>query len=75
MTVVFYTAFLAAYHKVNELALYPTSGRWLEKNKVPSYDRGKEGTVKINGEHEMPIGLMDIDRFERLNNCQVNIFR
>ena len=75
MTVVFYTAFVAAYHNVNELALYPTSRRWLEKNKVSTYDRGKEGTVKVNGEYEMPMGLMHIDRFERLNYCQVNVFR
>ena len=66
--------FVAAYHNVNERALYPTSRRLLEKNKVSTYDQDKEGTVKINGEYEMPMGLMDMDRFERLNKCQINNF-
>ena len=56
-------------------ALYPLYRRWLEKNKVSTYDLDKEGTVKINWEYEMPMGLMDMDRFERLNNCQINVFR
>ena len=71
----FLYCFVAAYHNVNEPALYPTSRRWLEKNKVSTYDLNKEGTVKINGEYEMPMDLMDMNRFERLNNCQINVFR
>ena len=67
--------FVAAYHNVNEPALYPTSRRWLEKNKVSTYDLDKEGIVKINGEYEMPMGLMDMDRFEKLSNCQISVFR
>ena len=65
----FLYCFVAAYHNVNEPALYPTSRRWLEKNKVSTYDLDKEGIVKINGEYEMPMGLIDMDRFEKLNNC------
>ena len=71
----FLVCFVAAYHNVNEPALYPTSRQWLEKSRVSTYDLDKEGTVKINGEYEMPMGLMDMDRFERLNNCQINVFR
>ena len=71
----FLYSFVAAYHNVNEPALYPTSRRWLEKNKVSTYNLDKEGIVKINGEYEMPMGLMDMDRFEKLNNCQINVFR
>ena len=71
----FLYCFVAAYHNLNEPALYPTSRRWLEKNKVSTYDLDKEGIVKINGEYEMPMGLMDMDRFEKLNNCQINVFR
>ena len=67
--------FVAAYHNVNEPALYPTSRRWLEKNKVSTYNLDKEGIVKINDEYELPMGLMDMDRFEKLNNCQINVFR
>ena len=48
-------------------------GGW--RKKVSTYDLDKEGTVKINGEYEMPMGLMDMDRFERLNNCQIIVFR
>ena len=65
--------FFAAYH-VYEPAFYPLSRRWLEKNKVSSYDLDKKGAVKINQYYEMPIGLIDVDRFERLNKCKVNIF-
>ena len=71
----FLYCFVAAYHNENEPALYPTSRRWLEKNKVSTYNLDKEGIVKINGEYEMPMGLMDMDRFEKLNNCQINVFR
>ena len=61
--------------KVNEPALYPTSRRWLEKNKVSTYDLYKEGIGKISGEYEMPMGLMVMERFEKLNNCQINVFQ
>ena len=71
----FLYCFVAAYHKVNEPALYPTSRWWLEKNKVSTYNLDKDGNVKINVEYEMPMGLMDMDRFENLNNCQINVFR
>ena len=60
---------------MNEPALYPTFRRCLEKNKVSTYDFDKEGIVEINGEYEMPMGLMDMDRFEKLNNCQIKVFR
>ena len=33
---------------------------WLEENKVYFYDLDKKGTVKINGEYGMPMGLLDI---------------
>ena len=71
----FLYCFVAAYHNVNEPALYPTSRRWLEKNKVSAYDLYKEGIGKISGEYEMPMGLMDMERFEKLNNCQINVFQ
>ena len=71
----FLYCFVAEYHNVNEPVLYPTSRRWLEKNKVSTYDLDKEGIVKINGGYEMPMGLMDMDSFEKLNNCQINVFR
>ena len=64
----FLYCFVAAYHNVNEPALYPTSRRWLEKNKVSTYDLDKEGIVRIKGEYEMPMSLMDMDRFEKLIN-------
>ena len=34
----FLYCFVAAYNNVNEPALYPTSRRWLEKNKISTYD-------------------------------------
>ena len=71
----FLYCFVAAYHNVNEPALFPTSRWWLEKNKVSTYDLDKEGIVKINEEYEMSMGLMDVDRFEKFNNCQINVFR
>ena len=71
----FLYCFVAACHNVNEPALYPISRRWLEKNKVSIYHVDKEGTVKINGAYEIPIGLIDMARFERLNNYQFNVFR
>ena len=71
----FLYCFVAAYHNVNEPALYPTSRRWLEKCKVSTYDLYKEGIGKISGEYEMPMGLMDMERFEKLNNCQINVFQ
>ena len=38
----FLFCFVATYHNVNEPSLYPTSRRWLEKNKVSTYDLDKE---------------------------------
>ena len=60
---------------MNEPALYPRSRRCLEKNIVSTYDLDKEGTIKINLDYEMPMGLMDIDRFEWLNSYQIKDFR
>ena len=71
----FLYCFVAIYHNVNEPALHPTSRRWLEKNKLSIYDLVKEGIVKINGEYEMAMGLIDMERFEKLENCQINVFR
>ena len=38
----FLCCFVAHYHNVDEPALYSTSRRWLEKNKVSTYDLNKE---------------------------------
>ena len=31
--------------------------------------------VKIQGDFEMPMSILEIGRFERLNNVQINVFR
>ena len=48
-------------------------------NQVNSFSSHGSGwiivrTVKINREIEMPMGLTDMDRFERLNKSQINVF-
>ena len=31
--------------------------------------------VKIEREFDMPMSILDIDKFERMNNVQINVFR
>ena len=59
--VVFYTDLLQYITTCMSLPYTPhLEVWWLEKNKVYFYDLDKEGTVKINGEYGMPMGLLDI---------------
>ena len=74
----FLFCFVAAYHdRYSETtsALYPACQSYQHRNKLKNYKLSQEHVVKIEGWYEMPMGLYDIDRFEQLNNCQVNVFR
>ena len=74
----FLYCFVAAYHDRNSettTALYPAAQSYQHRNKLKNYKLSQENVVKIEGWYEMPLGLYDIDRFEQLNNCQVNVFR
>ena len=69
----FLYCFVAVYHdRYSETTtdLYPAAQSYQHRNKL-----SQEFVVKIEGWYEMPLGLHDIDRFEQLNNCQVNVFR
>ena len=60
---------------MNEPALYPRSRRWLEKKHSFNLRFDKEATMKINLGYQMPMGPMDMDRFEWLNSCHIKVFR
>ena len=56
---------MAAYHDQNcetTVEFYPAAERWQHRNQQKKY--------KLEGWYERPMGLHDIHRFERLNNCQ-----
>ena len=38
-------------------------------------EREMKQIVKIQGDFEMPMSILEIGRFERLNNVQINVFR
>ena len=74
----FLYCFVAAYHdRYSETTtdLYPAAQSYQHRNKLKNYKLSQEHVVKIEGWYEMPMGIYDIDRFEQLNNCQVNVFR
>ena len=74
----FLYCFVAAYHdrySETTTALYPAAQSYQHRNKLKNYKLSQEHVVKNEGWYEMPMGLYDIDRFEQLNNCQVNVFR
>ena len=69
---------MAAYHDINSkttAAPQPAAERWQHRNQLKNYKLSPNHIVNTEGCYAMPMGLHDVDRFERLNNCQVNTFR
>ena len=74
----FLYCFVGAYHdrySETTTALYPAAQNYQHRNKLKNYKLSQEHVVKIEGWYKMPMGLHDIDRFEQLNNCHVNVCR
>ena len=60
-TIAFYSFLLQ--HILTRLSR-PSNPHLDTENKTSTCDLDNEGTVKVNGEYEMPVSLMDINRFE-----------
>ena len=73
----FLCCYYAAYHAQPEKQpLYEPEQRWRKKAQISTYDRKLQpNLVEINGDYQMPMSLFDIERFERLKNVQINVFR
>ena len=73
----FLYCYYAAYHaQPGKPPLYDTEQRCRKKAQISTYDQKLQpNLVEINGDYQMPISLFDIERFERLNNVQINVSR
>ena len=74
----FLFCFVAEYHdrfSETTTAFYPATQSYQHRNKLKNYKLSQEHVVIIEGWYKIPMGLHDIDRFEQLNKCQVNVFR
>ena len=72
----FLYCFTAAWHLKNGPLLYVASRDSIARRTSPdTYSRRNPLAHQAKGEFEMPMGFGQMLRFEKLNNCKINVFR
>ena len=73
----FLYCYYAAYHaQPGKPQLCETEQRWRKMAQISTYDRKLQpNLMEINGDYQMPMSLFDIERFKRLNDVQIDVFR
>ena len=71
----FFYCYTAAFHNKFGPKLLPDNAPWRQRTSPATYSAQNVNAVQPKGDFQMPMGISQISKFERINNVQVNVFR